>query len=202
MTTDRLIAAEDYASLVETPDAKLLPRFYRAVVWSPVEGMNAAKQMQAKDFAMVRDALERMLVTVKHLHDAGVELRTGTDVLIPFSVPGAALHRELRMFERAGLTPEQALVASTRNTANVFGVEGLGTLREGAPAELAIFREDPTRDLAALDTLVAVVRDGRLYTRAQLDAQLARYRDHFGDELYDAIVTPLVRRVLAATVRE
>jgi hypothetical protein len=62
-----------------------------------------------------------------------------------------------------------------------------------------ILREDPTRSLAALDSIAGVVRDGRLYTREMLDAQLARYRRHYDGTLYDAIVTPIVRRVLART---
>ena len=44
-----------------------------------------------------------------------------------------------------------------------------------------------------------MVRDGRLYTRDALDAQLARYRAHFDGALYDALVTPLIRRMLART---
>jgi imidazolonepropionase-like amidohydrolase len=113
-------------------------------------------------------------------------------------VPGASLHRELRLLVDAGFTPEEALTLSMRDSAEFLGVPGLGSLRVGAPAELLIFREDPTRSLDALDSLAGVVREGRLYTREMLDAQLARYRGHFEGALYDAIVTPLVRRALAA----
>ena len=63
---------------------------------------------------MVRAAHRAQLRTVKRLHEAGVELHTGTDTLVAFIVPGAALHRELRLLAQAGLTPEQALAVSTR----------------------------------------------------------------------------------------
>jgi hypothetical protein len=86
-----------------------------------------------------------------------------------------------------------------RASAAALGVPGLGELRAGAPAELLIFREDPTQGLDALDSLAGVVRDGRLYPREALDAQLARYRAHFDAALYDALVTPLIRRMLART---
>jgi hypothetical protein len=46
-----------------------------------------------------------------------------------------------------------------------------------------------------------VVRDGRLYARADLDAQLERYRAHYDRAAYDALITPLVRRALASTRR-
>ncbi len=53
--------------------------------------------------------------------------------------------------------------------------------------------------LDALDTILGVVRDGRLYTREMLDDQLDRYRNHFENSLYEALLTPLVRSVVAST---
>ena len=50
------------------------------------------------------------------MYERGVELHTGTDTLIAFVVPGASLHRELRLFVDAGFTPEQALRALDRTT--------------------------------------------------------------------------------------
>jgi hypothetical protein len=43
------------------------------------------------------------------------------------------------------------------------------------------------------------VRDGRLYPRAALDEQLAKYQAHFDAPSFDAVVTPLVKRALAGT---
>lgn len=200
VTTDRLAAMRRYEKLLEEPDARLLPRFYRAVVWNPEGGLSPAGKMEAADFDAMDRALEAKLHAVKRMYDAGVELHSGTDSLVAFIVPGAALHRELRLFVRAGLSPEQALAVSTGASADFLEVPGLGSLRPGNPAELAIFREDPTASLDALDTLVGVVRDGRLYTREQLDAQMQRYRKHFDAATYDTLVTPLVRRALSSTL--
>jgi hypothetical protein len=197
VTLDRLVAQADRAAVLREADAALLPPFYREVIWNPEIGLGFARSLGPEGFEMVKAAQRVQLATVKRLFDAGVELHTGTDALIPFVVPGAGLHRELRLFERAGLTPEQALALSTRSSARFLGIEGLGELRAGAPAELAVFREDPTRDLAALAMIAAVVRDGRLHTRASLDAQLARYREHAGGALYDALSVALVKRALA-----
>ena len=63
----------------------------------------------------------------------------------------------------------------------------LGTVQEGAPADFLLFREDPTRDLAALSTLEAVVAQGRLYPKAVLEAALARHREYFNGWLYDRL---------------
>jgi cytosine/adenosine deaminase-related metal-dependent hydrolase len=197
---DRMLAARDYDSLRRSRDAQLLPRFYRDVIWNPDYGMSPARGLGDDDFEWLAVAFDRMKEMVKALHDGGVRLHTGTDTLVSFVVPGAALHRELRLWEEAGISPTEALAASTRDSAAFLGFPGLGTLKEGAPAELAIFREDPTRSLDALDTLSGVVRDGRLYTRAQLDGQLARYREQFESRLYDSILTPIVRRAVASTL--
>lgn len=199
VTIDRLIASQDYAAMLREPDVQLLPGFYRKVLWNPVGGMSAAGQMQAADFAMLRRAQEIQKRTVKRMYDAGVEIHSGSDSLVAFVVPGASLHRELRIYVDAGLTPEQALAISTQSSAAYLGVPKLGSLEAGAPAEFVIFREDPTKSLDALDTIAAVVRDGRLYSRASLDEQLAKYQAHFDAPSFEAVVTPLVRRALART---
>ena len=199
VTVDRLIHSEDYARMLQEPDLQLLPRFYRDVVWNPQGGTSVAGELSPAGFAMVRRAFETMKRTVHRLHEGGARIHTGSDTLIAFVVPGASLHRELRLLVDAGFTPEQALALSMRDSAADLGVPGLGELAPGAPADLLVFSEDPTQNLDALDSLVGVMRDGRLYPRAALDAQLTRYRAHHDGALFDAIVTPLVRRVLAAT---
>jgi cytosine/adenosine deaminase-related metal-dependent hydrolase len=206
VTRERLAAGMRpgaYERLRAEPDARLLPRFYRDVLWNPDGGINPAGSLRSEaDFAMVERALAGALRAVARMHRAGVELHSGSDTLISFVVPGAGLHRELRLFVQAGLTPEQALAVSTRSSADFLRVEGLGRLAAGAPAELALFREDPTRDLAALDSLAGVVRGGRLYTREALDADLARRRAHFESALFDRVTTALVRRAIASTRQE
>ena len=199
VTLDRLLASEDYPSLLGEPDAQLLPAFYRNVIWNPKGGRNVAGEMKPEDFAMVRRALEIEQRTVKRLYDAGVQVHTGTDSLVAFVVPGASLHRELQLFVDAGFTPEEALGISMHDSAEFLGVPNIGLLQPGAPAELLIFREDPTQDLDALASLAGVIRDGRLYTREALDAQFDRYKTYFDAPLFDLIVTPLVRRALANT---
>lgn len=199
ITIDRLVASQNRDRVVAEPDAQLLPRFFREVIWSPTSPTSAVSLMSDADFDMVRGALAVMKRALVRMVAAGVAVHSGTDSLVAFVVPGASLHRELRLFVDAGLTAEGALRISTEASARFLDAE-LGEVRIGGPAEFVIYREDPTRSLDALDSIAAVVRDGRLYTREALDAQLKRYRGHFDGPLYDAIVTPLVRRVLAATV--
>jgi imidazolonepropionase-like amidohydrolase len=116
-----------------------------------------------------------------------VRIHAGTDVGNPFLVPGASLQEELHHLVDAGLSPEEAWVTATRGPGEFLGDPGLGRVEPGAPADLLWFREDPTRDLDALATLEAVVADGRLYRREELDAALERARRRYRGWLYDRV---------------
>jgi cytosine/adenosine deaminase-related metal-dependent hydrolase len=197
VTGDRLRAMQSYDSLREEADARLLPRFYRDVVWSPREGIPTLRRLEPADFPVLQDVGTRAARLVQRLHAAGVPVFAGSDTQNPFVVPGASLWRELRLLVQAGLTPEQALEAATAAPGAFLRVPGLGRVEPGAPADLLILREDPTRSLDALDSLEAVVADGRLYTREELGEQLARYRRYSEGALFDALSMVLVRRAMA-----
>jgi hypothetical protein len=56
--------------------------------------------------------------------------------------------------------------------------------------------------MAALDTLLAVVQDGRVYTRAMLDAQDARYRASYDGFFQRKISTPAIRASLGFLLQQ
>ena len=199
VTMERIRSTRDYAGARAKPGALLVPRLYRDAVWSP-SGSRLLGSLTAADYDLLDRISERSRRLVGKLHRAGAELHTGSDVLNPFVVPGESLWRELELFVESGLTPEEAWVAGTRASGKFLGREKLpllGTLAPGAPADLLVFREDPTRDLAALETLEAVVADGRLYTRAMLDEQLAKYRAYADGWLFDRVSVAVTQRLLA-----
>ncbi len=189
---DRFAHAVDYAALEGAADAQLVPRAYRELVWGPPRDLDAA------DFDGIRDAVPVMQRVIKRFYDVGARLHMGTDALAYFVVPGAGMYRELALYVDAGLTPEQAWAVATRDNAADLDTPLLGTLVDGAPADLLVFRDDPTQDLAALDTLQAVIADGRLYDRATLDGQLERYQDYFTGIVFDTISVEVVRRTLGS----
>jgi imidazolonepropionase-like amidohydrolase len=179
------------------PVAQLLPRYYRELLWDPkhdplVELLSPGvwKDLDARVEAMQR--------AVRALHDAGIGVYAGTDTINPFVVPGASLHEELRLLAGAGLTAEQVWAAATRQAGAELRLPGLGRLAPGAPADLLVFREDPSRDLRALDTLETVVADGRAYPRRDLEQALARWREHFESPLYEWITMTTARAGLRA----
>jgi cytosine/adenosine deaminase-related metal-dependent hydrolase len=91
----------------------------------------------------------------------------------------------MMLLHASGLSLEEVWLAATRSAGEALGIPQLGVIEAGAPADLLIFREDPTRDLRALGTLEAVVVRGRLYlwqVRMHMVMDHIKYFDGF---LYD-----------------
>ncbi len=160
---------------------RLLPRYHRDLLWRPEHNRLAFFQARVSTRA---DAMKR---AVAALHEAGVPVLVGTDTMNPLVVPGVALHEELGHLVDAGLEPEEVWAAATRLAGEVLGVPGLGRLEPGAPADLLIFSEDPTRDLQALRTLRAVVARGRLYPKDVLDRAVEDALSHFHGFPYEPL---------------
>jgi imidazolonepropionase-like amidohydrolase len=102
---------------------------------------------------------------------AGMLILSGTDVPVVTLIPGYSLHDELELLVReGGLTPLAALASSTINPARLMGLaDSLGLVKPGYVADLVLLDRDPTADIGAVRALHAVVRNGRLFTRADLD---------------------------------
>jgi len=178
-----------------------LAPWYADALWAIPGGINPGNMLPPERLADLDRAIVHQARIVPRLYRAGVDLRAGTDTYAPPIVPGAALHEELALFVEGGLTPGEALAIATRGSAGALHVPGLGTLQEGAPADLLVFAEDPTRDLAALDTLLAVVQGGRVYSREALDAQAERYREHFDGFFQQSIAVPLLHAAIGQLTR-
>jgi len=194
---ERVSQLTDYRAQLADPGARLLPRYYREVLWNP-EHDARLRGLSAGDWDGLRETLANAKRLVKAMHDAGVEIHVGTDAMNPFVVPGASLHEEMWELVDAGLTPEEVWIAATRTAGKALGQPTLGTIAVGAPADLLVFREDPTRDLNALQTLEAVVAAGRLYPRSTLQEALGRWQRHFDDPVYDAVTMRLARWLIPA----
>ncbi len=112
---------------------------------------------------------ERTIELAGRAHRAGVRLSLGTDAGMIAVFHGLAVHRELELLVRAGLTPIQALAAATTAAAAKVGVdERLGTVEVGKEADLLILREDPLDDIRNTRAIDMVIKRGTPFDPAQL----------------------------------
>jgi hypothetical protein len=180
---------DDYDAQFNEPVAQLLPRWYREFWRRPDLGFTGPELESIRGWG---DPLPKMKLMVRRMHEAGVPLHVGTDTINPFVIPGAAMQEEMRNFLDCGFTPEQVWVAATRDNGASLPLSGLGVLKDGAPADFLILRDDPSGDLSRLDSLQAVVANGRLYTREDLDAALERYRNRYSSRAYQWVMMTLI----------
>jgi len=111
---------------------------------------------------------------VGDMHARGIPIGAGTDTPINFSLPGYALHTELELLVRAGLTPLDAIRAATVRPAEFLGLESqMGRVEPGMRADLVLLTADPLTDITNTRRIEAVVSRGRLLTLDALE-QLAR----------------------------
>ncbi|MFF2941808.1 amidohydrolase family protein [Streptomyces niveus] len=101
----------------------------------------------------------------KALHRAGVPLLAGTDANPYAPLHGDGLHRELELLTRAGLTPPQALTATTSAPARHFGLPDRGRIAPGLRADLVLVEGDPTQDITATREIAAIWRRGERLSR-------------------------------------
>ena len=116
---------------------------------------------------------------IPELAEAGVGIMAGTDMPLALLTPGFSLHQELIMLENSGLSPMQVLEAATLRPARYFGLEDQqGTINEGKLADLVILDANPLEDISNTQQIHAVVRNGYLHTREDLDRFLGQLEEY------------------------
>jgi imidazolonepropionase-like amidohydrolase len=119
------------------------------------------------------EGFTRALQITGILHAENVRFLVGTDLAGRNIFPGFSVHDELTLLVKAGLTPMETLVAATRHSAELLGKSReLGTIESGKVADLVLLDQNPLEEIANTKKINAVIANGRLFRRAELDAML------------------------------
>ena len=127
----------------------------------------------AKRNAVADECLKRAIQTqlrfVKKVYDRGGIIIAGTDPVIVTLTPGSGLHRELKNFVAAGLTPVEAIKAATLVAATVLRREkDLGSIERGKLADLVVVRGNPATRIEDVGNTEMVFKGGVQYDPAAL----------------------------------
>jgi imidazolonepropionase-like amidohydrolase len=154
------------------PLARYIPAHWRTVSW-PRFTDELMIDVRKDPIERRREYWRRNLTMVGALHRAGVPLLAGTDAApVMYIVPGFSLHDELADLVEAGLTPMEALQTATSNPARFLGRTDIGTVAPGAVADLVLLSANPATDIHNTTRIQAVVANGRLFNRRDLDSLL------------------------------
>ncbi len=140
----------------------------------PAEKLPARIQaMMENPDSYLKAAGERVNIAMKNLkklQDAGVTIATGTDAGNIGTLHASSMHQELVIMQMAGLTPSEILVNSTLNGAKLMGREKeLGSIAPGKYADLVILHRDPNQDAKNYSSIYAVIKDGNLFRKGELN---------------------------------
>jgi imidazolonepropionase-like amidohydrolase len=153
---------------VAAVDQGMVEYYWRGSVLRAGEGLDES------GWSLVERGRANRLSVVSEFHRAGVRMLIGTDTPQPFVVPGASVHDEHANFVAAGLRPELALAAATREAARFVGQDSLwGTVEPGRRADLLLVEANPLVDIAATRRIVGLVAQGRWLPAARLRAMRA-----------------------------
>jgi imidazolonepropionase-like amidohydrolase len=139
-----------------------------AHMWMDQESPTQSAMLSAGFKKIHPDLLERSLRNVRRLHRAGVTILAGTDASNPGTAHGPSIHEEMELLVRAGMTPSEAIAASTAKPAAFFGTADRGRIATGLRADLLLVDGDPTVDIKATRRIVGIWKNGYPVDRAKL----------------------------------
>ena len=107
---------------------------------------------------------KRHRASFKAAHQSGIAIAMGTDAGTPFNYHGDNA-QELERMVAFGMTPMEAIVASTATAAQLIGIQdSVGTVTKGMEADLVILKGNPLRRIEVLrdrDKIMGVMKAGK-----------------------------------------
>lgn len=191
LVTQEALAYGDDPQMTSGPSLQLVSPAVRQE-WG--EGADRYGVMDKEQFNLAKGSVKGMAAFVAAAHARGIRLLTGSDIVVPWVVPGVSLHRELELMVGGGLTSVQVIHASTGVAAQALRVTTRGTIAPGQEADLVIARGDVSADIRAIKDIESVMLGGRIHERRALLAEAARLASQDTAASAAPAVAPVVER--------
>jgi len=140
------LSGEDVAREFNHPEMEYVSPALRDF-WNPANDFRR-QTLTEEDFAARRKLNQMSFRHLRALQKAGAKILTGSDAPNPFVFHGLGLHEELELFVQAGLSPYEAIQASTTSAAAYFDQAGLwGQVSPGVHADLVLLSANPLENV-------------------------------------------------------
>ena len=120
-----------------------------------------------------RASWERLASGIRKLNAAGVRIGVGTDGggQQGDQFVGWTMHTEMENMVAAGMAPAQVIVAATRSSAKILGLDELGMVAVGKSADFVVLDANPLDDITNSRRIASVYLRGKQVDRAKLRAR-------------------------------
>ena len=95
----------------------------------------------------------------KMAFESGAKIAFGTDAGI---YPHGKNARQFKYMVQWGMTPIEAIQASTINTAELFGLANIGEIKESFDADLVAVKGNPLDDITLLENIDFIMKEGQI----------------------------------------
>ena len=164
----KTISFGDDTQFRNDPNLRYMPRATRQLWEKVAERFSGAISPEAK--ITLKQSYEQDLRLVKMFDQAGVPMLAGSDFGGQWQIAGFDLHQEFDELAAAGLSPLTVLQMTTLNAARFYGREAaMGSVAQGRDANLVLLNANPVESVGNLHTIDAVVRNGTLLSRDDLE---------------------------------
>ena len=162
-TLTREVSTYVYESV---PDFFEDPYFLKEVEPAILEQLSSPERMSqvagSRSAQTYKAQLPTAMDNVGTLHQEGIRIAMGTDTGPPARFQGYFEHMEMHMMVDAGLSPHDAIRASTGVAADCIGMGDIGTLEPGKWGDFSILTEDPVADIRNSQSIERVYIAGNL----------------------------------------